>query len=284
MKRFISSLVVCVFALVVFGADAATSRVGVEQKRVMSSARMPSIAVTSVGNMTASNLKEAPVTPSETTEPDDEKEPEEPAKDMREKEREACIRNNIGVGNTFVWASRYSDINNYSTMVEDVEHPENNTCFVLVGLKSSDPRVDLSDIADKYFEMGRTITCGSWVDENLIEKRILDAKKKGRTWATVGGAVGGAALGVGSMELFGNKLIGGAVQGQKDERLSVQEQFRSYVLSLKDAERDSLIAYFKQMDEECSKLDSNKPVECNGYIIEDGVVVPYSELKDIKAN
>ena len=43
----------------------------------------------------------------------------------------------------------------------------------------------------------------------------LDARKSGRTWATVGGAVGGAGLGVGIMELFGNRLIGGKVMGQK---------------------------------------------------------------------
>lgn len=281
MKRFVSSMVVCVFTLAVFGANAA-SRVAVEQKRVMSSARMPSVPVMSVGNMSVSNLKEAPVAPSETTKPDDNTEPEEPAKDMREKEREACIRNNIGVGNTFVWASRYSDINNYATMVEDTENPENNTCFVLVGLKSADSRIDLSDILGKYFEMGRTITCGSWVDESLIEKRILDAKKKARTWATVGGAVGGAALGVGSMELFGNKLIGGAVQGQK--ALPVQEQFRSYVLSLNANERDALIKSFEEMDDKCNEFASNKPAGCEGLEVDEGVIIPYSELRNIKAN
>ena len=78
--------------------------------------------------------------------------PAQPEKDMREKERAACMQNNIGVGNTFVWASRYSDISGYTTMIEDVENPENNTCFVRVDVKSTDPKIDLSDIPGKYFE------------------------------------------------------------------------------------------------------------------------------------
>lgn len=141
--------------------------------------------------------------------------PSEPEKDMREKERAACIQNNIGVGATFVWASKYSDTSNYASMVEDVVNPENNVCFVKVGLKSEDSRIDVSDIPTKYFTMGDTVTCGSWADEANLEQRILDAKKKGRTWATVGGVVGGAGIGVGVMEAFGNKLIGGKVMGQK---------------------------------------------------------------------
>lgn len=140
---------------------------------------------------------------------------EEEKKDMREKEKAACINNNIGIGNTFVWASRYSNINNYASMVEDVDEPANNTCFVRVEMKSDDSKISVADIPAKYFEMGQTITCGSWADEKTLEKRILDAKKSARTWGTVGGAVGGAAVGVGAMELFGNKLIGGSVQGQK---------------------------------------------------------------------
>ena len=64
-------------------------------------------------------------------------------KDLREKERNACLSNNIGVGNTFVWASRYSNLNNYSGMVEDTTEPENNTCFVKVELSSDDSRIDV---------------------------------------------------------------------------------------------------------------------------------------------
>lgn len=291
MKRFVSSFVVCIVALSIFGTVSAATgrgeRIGVG-KNVMSSARMPSVPIATVGvTASVSNLNQAPSV-QEVVEPTPQPEPETPAKDMREKEREACIRNNIGIGNTFVWASRYSDINNYSTMVEDTEEPDNNTCFVRVELKSADSRVDLSDIPGKYFEMGRDIICGSWVDENMIEQRILNAKKNARTWATVGGAVGGAALGVGSMELFGNKLINGAVEGQQSEKLDAKQKFRSYLLSLNESERQSLMTYFSDMDKACAELaakigESDLPESCQGVDVGDGMVYSYKDLKEIDA-
>lgn len=278
MKRIFSSCLVCLCAVALCDATfAATGRVGVYSNPT---SRMPTMAVQTIGVTTAvSNIKETPLVPE--VKPDDTPD-EQPEIDMREKERAACINNNIGIGNTFVWASRYSDINNYATMVEDVEQPENNTCFVLVDLKSADSRIDLSGFKGKYFEMGRDITCGSWVDENDIEKRILDAKKKNRTLATIGGAVGGAALGVGSMELFGNRLIGGAVMGQKAG--TTEEQFKVYVSNLPDAERTQLVQSFKEMYETCESWQSaygDKPTECNGLVVDDTTTIPYSELKDL---
>lgn len=175
-------------------------------------------------------------------------------KDMREKEKGACISNNIGVGNTFVWASRYSNINNYSTMVEDIESPENNTCFVKVELKSNDSKIGVSDVPSKYFEWGQNIACGSWADYDMLKKRILDAKKTARTWATVGGAVGGAAVGVGAMELFGNKMIGGSVQGQK--ALEGDQLLRSQLAVLKkdnEADYKKFITNLKVLKTECAK-------------------------------
>jgi hypothetical protein len=148
-------------------------------------------------------------------------------------------------------------------MVEDVENPENNTCFVLVGVKSSDSRIDLSDLPSKYFEMGRNITCASWVDEDKIESRILDAKKKNRTLATIGGAVGGAALGVGSMELFGNRAIGGSVMGQK--ALKGKDLIRSQLLVMKkndSAQYEKLMAGVKEVKKACDSA-GNKYDECN---------------------
>ena len=156
-------------------------------------------------------------------------------KNNREDEKRACISNNIGVGNTFVWASKYSNTNDYASMVEDTEEPENNVCFVRVELKSSDSKVNVSDIRPVYYEMGRAITCGTWADSGKLKDRILDAKKTARTWGTVAGAVGGAAVGVGAMELFGNKLIGGAVEGQKG--MDDAERFRSQMAVLQKDEK-----------------------------------------------
>ena len=188
--------------------------------------------------------------------------------DRREKEKKVCLANNIGVGNTFVWASRYSNTQNYANMVEDIKEPENNVCFVKVGLKSNDARIDLSDIRMPYFEMGREIVCGSWADEGLIEQRILDAKKSARVWGTVGGAVGGAGLGVGAMELFGNKLIGGAVEGQRD--MTESEFIRSQILSLKkdnSSQYNQVINLLKSLKAECvkSSLSQGDKEKCSKF-------------------
>ncbi len=184
--------------------------------------------------------------------------------------RNICLSNNIGIGNTFVWAARDSDISNYMYMSEDTENPKNNTCFVRVNINSTDPRIDVSDIKDKYFEMGQHIVCGSWVDEKKLERRILDAKKSGRTWATIGGAVGGAGIGVGAMELFGNKLIGGKVMGQK--ALEGQELLRSQILALKksnQSEYNRIINALTDLENVCNDnslwagAGMERPNDCN---------------------
>lgn len=192
-----------------------------------------------------------------------------PTVDRREKEKAACINNNIGVGNTFVWASRYSNINNYASMVEDTENPENNICFVKVTLKSNDSKISVDDLPSKYYEMGRDIACGEWVDSEMLRKRILDAKKTARVWGSVGAAVGGAALGVGAMELFGNRAIGGKLEGQKS--LSDEELLRSQLLVLKEENRsdfNSFMVALREIKTECENLEKNnaeKPSECDAY-------------------
>ena len=185
-------------------------------------------------------------------------------KDMREREKAACIQNNIGVGNTFVWASRYSDTSSYNMMIEDVENPDNNVCFVKVAMKSDDTRVDISDIPTKYFVMGDTITCGAWADNEVLRQRILDAKKKGRTWATVGGAVGGAAVGVGAMELFGNDLLAKAGV-EKIAGESKEQAYCSYLQGLDEKEKNSAKYNLNKLKELCDAMSDNKPSDCNEY-------------------
>ena len=160
--------------------------------------------------------------------------PAETEVDRREAERNACINNNIGIGNTFVWASRYSDTSNYATMTEDTDNPQNNVCFTRVELKSDDAKISVADIPAKYFMWGETVECGSWADEKEMEKRILDAKKGARVGGIVASTVGGAGLGVGVMELFGNKLIDGKVMGQKAKNLSKADLYRSQLLVYKE--------------------------------------------------
>lgn len=189
--------------------------------------------------------------------------------DKREKERAACINNNIGIGNTFVWASRYSNTNNYASMVEDTENPDNNTCFVKVELKSNDAKISVADIPSQYYEMGRNITCGAWADEAKLKERILTAKKSARTWGTVGGVVGGAGVGVGIMELFGNRLIGGKVMGQKD--LDGAELLRSQLLVLQKEHTSEFNEFMRHLDtlkKECeseiwNSAPDKKPTVCS---------------------
>lgn len=213
--------------------------------------------------------------------PDSVKPEEEKPKDMREREKAACIQNNIGVGATFVWASKYSNTGNYSSMIEDVEFPENNVCFVKVGVKSDDARIDVSDVPTKYFVMGETIKCGAWANADTLRGRILDAKKKGRTWATVGGAVGGAGIGVGAMELFGNELIGGKVEGQaaledeellcsqlkvlKQEKSSKYNDIMDALRTLRDQCNDTQWANAPKSDavkKNCEKYDYDALLKC----------------------
>lgn len=194
---------------------------------------------------------------------------EEQTKDMREREKAACIQNNIGVGATFVWASKYSNSADYNSMIEDVEFPENNVCFVKVGIKSNDSRIDVSDIPTKYFVMGENITCGQWTNADKLKSRILDAKKKGRTWATVGGVVGGAGVGVGAMELFGNKLIGGPVEGQADmEGTELLCSQMKVLKQEKSSKYNDIIDALKEMQKYCedtSLWTDAKPENCEEF-------------------
>lgn len=216
MKYFVSALVLAMFG---FGANAASAVRPAMSNHIMSAPRYTA-SIKSLGQgsskVVASNADLPVVTPATEENAQEEKEPE---KDMREAERNACINNNIGMGNTFVWASKYSDTSNYANMVEDAENPENNVCFVKVELNSTnESRIKVADIEPKYFMWDETIKCGSWVNKKDMEKRILNARKGERIGGIVASTVGGAGLGVGAMELFGNKLIGGKVEGQKSAK------------------------------------------------------------------
>ena len=245
-----------------------SQRIGAAQGRAAGTASKnqlsaPSISVST--NHYQPTIKDDGVKPALPAESGVKPQPEKP--DMREEERMLCLNNNVGIGNTFVWASRFSNTNSYASMQEDTKNPENNVCFVKVDLRSVDGAVDLSSFPSKYFQWGQNVTCGSWVNEKDLEERILDAKKQGRVLATVGGALGGAAVGVGAMELFGNKLIGGKVEGQKNKKLSDTEKLRSQLLVLKKenvSRFNSLMADVRKLKEFCDKTkDKASTGVCN---------------------
>lgn len=187
--------------------------------------------------------------------------------DMRTEEKNACLANNRGMGNTFVWASRVGGAGEYANMVEDTKNPENNACFVRIELSSSESCFGLSNIAPVYKELGQGITCGSWADEKKLEQTILDCKKKGRVGGTIAGAVGGAVVGVGAMELFGNRLIGGKVMGQKG--IEGTELLRSQLLVLKKespSEFSKFMSDLRKLEEKCDDKiweTQKQPDECN---------------------
>lgn len=290
MKNFVSVVAMCLIAMPAMAVtNDAQSRRSMRGQMVMSAPRAVAVTNTDAAGAgaddarTTASVKQINAIASVNTgvalsdtnkssvrvEPDDPvpvPEPTEPDVDNREKERAACINNNIGIGNTFVWASRYSNTANYATMVEDVEEPENNVCFVKVDIKSTNPKVSVSDVPSKYFVMGNNITCGDWADEETLRQRVLDSKKSARTWATVGGVVGGAGLGVGLMEWFGNKMIGGKVEGQN--ALTGDELLRSQLLVLKNdspSEFDDIKDALEILADECDSdvwNGAERPDEC----------------------
>lgn len=223
MKNIVSVLVL---SLLVFGADAAdTARPAVRGQMVAPAVRYTA----SVNQLNGMN---AAVSVTHDVMNDASSSSTAAAEDNREAERNACMNNNIGISNTFVWASRYSNTSDYASMNEDIQNPKNNVCFVRVELKSNDPKISVSDVPAKYFMWGENVECGSWANEAEMEKRILDAKKGARVGGIVASSVGGAGVGVGAMELFGNKAIGGKVEGQKS--LSGIELYRSQLLVYKE--------------------------------------------------
>ena len=244
MKYIVS---VVILSLFVCGANAATNaRPAMSGKMIMTAPRYTA-SINQLGGNPSVSVKSDPVMTAPTTQVD-----------RREAERNACINNNIGVGNTFVWASRYSNTLNYSTMIEDTENPQNNVCFARVEIKSDDPKISVADIPAKYFMWGETIECGSWVDDKEMEQRILDAKKGARVGGIVASTVGGAGLGVGIMEAFGNRLIDGQVMGQKAKNLETIDLYKSQLLVMYDKDRgryDEVVKALKILAENNEKVD-----------------------------
>lgn len=268
MKHFMSFFVLSLISL---GAFAANNGRPAMSNKIMAAPQRYTASVNqlnTLANVNGSVAQNNTVETINTVEPVK----EEPEVDRREAERNACVNNNIGIGNTFVWASRFSDTSNYATMVEDVKNPENNVCFVRVELKSDDEsRISVSDVKSKYFMWGENIECGSWVSEKEMEDRILAAKKGNRVGGIVAGAVVGAGAGVGAMELFGNKLIGGKVQGQKAGNMEGNKLYRSILLTYKEkgdqqskAKYDEIVGALKTMKKACDE-NPNVDDNCKDY-------------------
>ena len=164
-------------------------------------------------------------------------------------DKDGCVGNNVGYGNVFVWAAQNSDGTDYARMIEDVNNPQNNACWVRVDIESDNIKINVSDIPSRWFMVGQRITCGAWTNRDTLRKRALDARKSGRVWASVGGAVGGAGLGVGIMELFGNRLIGGKVMGQKS-----LDEIELLYSQMSETERREYTESMEKLSDLCDEL------------------------------
>ena len=250
MKRFVSFIVL---SMISCGAMAANFARPAMSNRIISAPRYTA-SINQLNGMALANST------NQNTAVVEEKEPEI---DRREAERNACMNNNIGIGNTFVWASRFSDTSNYATMVEDTVNPQNNVCFVRVELKSDDEsRISVSDVPAKYFMWGESIDCGSWANEKEMEQRILDARKGARIGGIVASTVGGAGLGVGVMELIGNTSIKGWT-GQKE--LSGTHLYRSVLKSydVNSVEYQNVVNALTVLKQACAQNPSTEG--CDTY-------------------
>jgi hypothetical protein len=178
--------------------------------------------------------------------------------------RAACL---MTAGN--IWASKMNvsqdGISTDALFGEDAE-PGNNSCFSAVSVRSRDIKNMGRFFPPRYFQVGGSAVCGSWLDEAALDDAILDAKKSARTAGTIAAAVGGAGLGVGLTELIGQNIKGGktAFMGQKglDDR---NKQLVSLMKSLKKknpGQWDKYSAAVKNLDDACkSKNDNNCLVE-----------------------
>ena len=185
-----------------------------------------------------------------------------------------------GAFDTFVWAARDSNVNDYRFMVEDVKDPENNVCFVKVSVQNSDERVDTHDISSRYFVVGERAVCGDWLSADDLEQRILKATKKNRVLGAVATSVVSAGVGVGVSEA----AMAIAAKNGSDSKVLGQAALDGTELlisQIKELERKNAAEYnrvmnaMKVLDETCDKeWTCEKPVEC------DATNNPFRNLRD----
>jgi len=190
-------------------------------------------------------------------------------------DRKICQDNNKASGGAFIWASVNSGtglgVTNAGSLREDTTNRENNTCWIRVDISSTDAKIAKTAMTSAYFPANSTVTCGGWLDEEAIKKAVLDAHKGGRIAGTIGGVLGGAAIGVGAMELFGNKAIGVVDKSESIEKMSTYQLIAEAkktdpaVAAKLEAEVERLNTACKQLREKLSACGTTAtiPQACN---------------------
>jgi hypothetical protein len=183
--------------------------------------------------------------------------------------RDACMSHASQRIGEFVWASRNGNNTNYSLMVEDTEHPENNVCFAKVSVENRDERVDTDTIPARYFPLGQNVVCADWVPVEDLQARITEAGKSRRVLGAVSTSLAGAGIGVGISE---GAMAIAAKQGSKSSlmgqhALEGQELLISEIKKIKqeDARKyTEIITKLQALDTACDAIKEAKclPDEC----------------------
>ena len=209
------------------------------------------------------------------------------------KEQNTCLaQNNGGIvganenGSTYLWvklksnkipkdyASKGLQTKNYVTS-NDLY---GSFCRARVTVTSDDKAIQdvLSDKATAYFAVGDTFTCGSWIDQKTLDKITAAvgeqaAKEAGKgsakekaalAWSTIGGALGGGALGFFGMDAIQTKggSLGGLLDGKGISKTQAAESDAkkcldevdlarsAYSLSLNGTEANKVAQFSKAID------------------------------------
>jgi len=184
--------------------------------------------------------------------------------------RAACLMTH---GN--VWASRLN-ANPFGIplggVLNEDPNPNNNVCFSVVSVSSSDIQNMGRFFPPRYFQSGTAVECGAWLDEAALDQAILDARRSGRVAGTIAAGVAGAVVGVTLTEIIGRQ-VGRGFRGQLD--LEGDDQLASRLLVLKNDNSVQWAEYRRNvlaLVEECRLFGDDQqrwPDECTSQPFED---------------
>ncbi|MDR3208326.1 MAG: hypothetical protein LBT45_00570 [Rickettsiales bacterium] len=252
MKKLVLLLFFAPVALGAAPAEYVTGRVGVQAKAIGPAASLyrPTVPVT-VTNTTSTHIPETNLTNESKQTYDVE----------LDAERSACVGT---YGN--VWANKsYAAPDGViaSSFLTEAASPGDNTCYSLVSVKSSEIKDMGRFFPARYFQTGRTLNCGSWLDGAALDDAILDAKKGSRTGWTIAASIAGAGTGAVLTDVFGRKIIknGFGGQGELDKDKEKEEFYRSMQRDSKNGNDVKLKAYaakYKEWHDACGGVIGGK--------------------------
>jgi len=153
--------------------------------------------------------------------------------------KRACLSN---PGN--VWGDRMFSSNQgtlTTSVIPESDIPENNVCFAVVSMRSSDIPNLAMVAAPRFFQTETFIECGSWVSEQALNEAILDANKNSRIAATIVASIGGAAAGFFITDLITGKLIANRRDGAVNH--TTKTEIQNQVNALKQADGEAYKNY-----------------------------------------